>query len=188
EPQCPRRRQLRLLHLQPRPVPRRARGAGRGRAQRPGRGGRHHRRSPGPRGGLAGPVHSRRGGDLRRSDAPDPRGGHPHPRRLPRPPGARPGLRRARGAPRARARQDHGDRARRHRALRRAAEPADRRALPLARRLRVRPAGLPRRDKPRRRGPDGPAPRRSARRGGAVPPRIDPHRRREAAARQLPQV
>ena len=103
----PRRRQLRLVHLQPRPVPGRA-GAPRSRScattaptvdELLERGYDRVVVSPGP-------VHAQRGRHLARGRAPLPRGGHPDARRLPRPPVAGPGLRRARRAPRAGARQD----------------------------------------------------------------------------------
>ena len=68
-----------------------------------------------------------------------PEAGIPTLGRLPRPPVARAGLRRHRRAPRARARQDDGDRARRRGRVRRPAVAADRRPLPLAR-GRSRPA------------------------------------------------
>ena len=127
-------RQLRLVHLQPRPVPGRAGGRARGRAQRPRHGRRAARRaatdrvvvSPGPctpdEAGISLEVDARAS---RRPACPT-LGvclGH---QSL----GA--GVRRPRRAPRAGARQDDRDRARRRADLRRAPEPAPRRALPLA--------------------------------------------------------
>ena len=60
-PARPCHRQLRLVHLQPRPVPGRAGGRARGRAQRRGDRRRAARARPGPRPGLARPVHAQRG-------------------------------------------------------------------------------------------------------------------------------
>ena len=119
----PRRRQLRLLHLQPRPVPGRARRRDRGRAQRPRDGrraaARGHDRvvvSPGPctpdEAGISVEV-------VRRF----PEAGIADARRLPRPPVARPGLRRPRRAGRAVHGKTDGDRARRPHGLHRAAAP-----------------------------------------------------------------
>ena len=62
----PRRRQLRLVHLQPRPVPGRAGGGARGRAQRRRDGRRAARARARPRRRLARPVHAERGGHLGR--------------------------------------------------------------------------------------------------------------------------
>ena len=87
-------RQLRLVHLQPRPVPGRAGRGARGRAQRRRATRRAARAAARPRGRLARPVHAERGGRLGRGDAPLPRGRHPDARRLPRPPVARAGVRR----------------------------------------------------------------------------------------------
>ncbi len=74
--QRPRDRQLRLLHLQPRPVPGRARGRGRRGPQRPGGRRRAARRRPGPARDLARALHARRGRDLDRGGPrPSPRPG-----------------------------------------------------------------------------------------------------------------
>ena len=69
--------------------------------------------------------------------------------------------------------------------VRRAAEPADRRPLPLAGR-RPRPAGLPRGHRARRRRRDGRPPPRAAGARRAVPPRVGAHARRQAPAGELP--
>ncbi len=92
-------RQLRQLHLQPRPLPRRPRRrAARSSATTPDR-----RRGARPRARghrhLARPLHADRGRHLPRPDRRR-RRPRPDPGRLPRPPGDRPGLRR-RGRPRA---------------------------------------------------------------------------------------
>ena len=87
-------RQLRLVHLQPRPVPGRARGGGRGGPQRQGDGRRAARAPPRPAGDLARAVHAGRGGDLDRGLARLPRGRDPDAGRLPRPPGDGRGVRR----------------------------------------------------------------------------------------------
>ena len=126
-------RQLRLVHLQPRPVPGRA-------GRRAGaRCATTRRRSTTCCGQdfdrvvvSPGPCTPNEAGHVGRGHAPLPGGGDPGARRLPRPPVARAGVRRPRGAPRAGARQGDRDRARRRRPVRRAAEPAHRRPLPLA--------------------------------------------------------
>ena len=94
----PRRRQLRLLHLQPRPVPGRARARDRGRPQRPRdastscSSGGYDRVVVSP-----GPCTPDEAGISLEVDAPlAARPGVPHARRLPGPPVARAGVRRAR--------------------------------------------------------------------------------------------
>ncbi|CAA9498650.1 MAG: Anthranilate synthase, amidotransferase component @ Para-aminobenzoate synthase, amidotransferase component, partial [uncultured Solirubrobacteraceae bacterium] len=179
-------RQLRLLHLQPRPVPGRARRRAGSRPQRPcprrralgGRLGRRRR--------LAGPVHAGRGRHQRRGDAPLPRGGDPDARRLPRPPVAGAGVRRAGDPPPAGTRQDRAGRARRRGPVRRAAEPADGRPLPLAGGRRG-PARAARGDRPRRGSADGHPPSRAARARRPVPSRVGAHARRAEDARELPE-
>ncbi|CAA9538719.1 MAG: Anthranilate synthase, amidotransferase component @ Para-aminobenzoate synthase, amidotransferase component, partial [uncultured Solirubrobacteraceae bacterium] len=182
----PGRRQLRLLHLQPRPVPGGAGGGGRGRAQRRRHGRRAARARARPGRRLARAVHAGRGGHLDRGHAALPGGRDPHPRRLPRAPVARPGVRRACRAPRPRARQDDGDRARRRGDLRRPARAPDRRPLPLARGRSGVPAARARGGLARRRRADGRAPPRAAGRRRAVPPRVGAHARRAPAAGELP--
>ena len=70
------------------------------------------------------------------------------------------------------------DRARRRGRLPRPARRADRRALPLAGRRRGGPAGRVHRHRARRRRPHGHPPPRAAGRGRAVPSRVGPHRPR----------
>ena len=85
--------------------------------------------------------------------------------------------------PRAGARQDLDDRARRQDDLPRAAAGPRGRALPLADRRRPRSAGRARGQRHRRRRRDGRAPPRAARRGRPVPPGVGPHRARQGDAR-----
>src|SRR5438270_2473003 len=132
-------------------------------------------------------MHPRRGGHLGRGGAALPRGRGPGAGSVPGASVAGPGLRRARAARSPRPRQDGDARARRADDLRRPAQPARRRSLPLAR-GRCGPAGLPAahgHGSGGRRG-DGDPPPRPAGRGRAVSPRVDPHRDRSAPARQLP--
>ena len=184
EPARPRRRQLRLLHLQPRPVPGRARGRGRGRPQRP----RHastscSRASPIASSSRPVPCTPAEAGISVEAMRRVPGGGHPDARGLPRPPGAR--ARRSAGAWCA----TSPCTARRPRSITTApgstpaCRPDDRGALPLARR-RARPPCPPCLEvtQPRRRRRDGRAPPRAARRGRAVPPGIGAHRRRKTAS------
>ncbi|CAA9311007.1 MAG: Anthranilate synthase, amidotransferase component @ Para-aminobenzoate synthase, amidotransferase component, partial [uncultured Gemmatimonadaceae bacterium] len=184
-----RHRQLRLVHLQPRPVPGRARRRPAGAAERRDHGRRGRRARPGGGGALARAVHARRGRRHRAARAPVGRRA-PDPGRLPRSPGDRRGVRRPRGARRpGHARQDVADRPRGRPALRRPRVAHARDALSLAaRRARVAPA-LARGDRPRGRRP-GRGPRRPARRpprvGGAVPPGVHPHRGRPADPAELP--
>ena len=156
-------RQLRQLHLQPRPVPGRA---GRGRARPSQR--RDHARADRGVGAdadrdLAGAVHAERSGHLGAAD-PALRRQDPDPRRVPRPPGDRPGVRRhdrPRGA--RDARQGVAGHPRRPRRVRRPAVAADRDALPFARDRARDDAGVPRGHRDRRRRRDhGRAPSRVA--------------------------
>src|ERR1041385_5970885 len=178
-------RQLRLVHVQPRPVPGRAGRRDRHGAQRPG----HRRGAPGARlralRRLARAVHPERVRHLARARAEDARGGSADARRVPRPSGPRAGLRRARVPASADSRQVSDDRARRAHDLRRRELSTHRRALSLAR-GRSRAAGLPRGIRARGGGRDGCAPPRAARRGRAVPSRVGAHRRGQAPAGELP--
>ena len=93
----PRHRQLRLVHLQPRPVPRRAGRAGRGLQERRHRR-RRHPRARSPTGVLIspGPCTPERGGHLARAARGRSAATLPDLRRVPRAPGHRAGLRRPR--------------------------------------------------------------------------------------------
>ena len=94
------------LHLQPRPVPGRARRRARGRAQRRGDGRRAARARAGPPRRLArARARPNEAGISLEAVRALPRGGHPAARRLPRPPGARAGVRRHGRPPRAGPRQ-----------------------------------------------------------------------------------
>ena len=84
-------RQLRLLHLQPRPVPRRVGRRARGLPERRDHGEEIERLSPAEHRRIAGARHSERCGRLRRGD-PAVRGRDPDPRRLSRTSGHRRGL------------------------------------------------------------------------------------------------
>src|ERR1700691_773487 len=132
-------------------------------------------------------MHSRRRGDHAGGRAPDAGGGRADARGVPRAPGARAGIRRSRDAAPAGARQGDDDRARRAHDLSRPELAADGRPLPLAGR-RSGAARLPGSVGSRRRAADGPAPPRAAGRGRAVPSGVGAHRRRQAAARELPRL
>ncbi len=144
-------RQLRLVHLQPRPVPGRTGRGGRGAPQRRGDAGRGRGHEAGADSALAGPVHAARGRDS--GAAHPPHGGESADSgRLPGPPGHRRSLWRQ-GGPRADAdaRQNQRGRARRQRHLCRTAHAAHLHALPLAdrgSRSRCRPNLPSRRDTP----------------------------------------
>ena len=128
-------RQLRLVHLQPRPVPGRAGARARGRAQRRATVDELLERRPDRVVVSPGPCTPERGRHLRRGHAPLPRGRRADAGRLPRPPVAR---RRRSAARVVRHVPVHGKTteidARRRRACSPACRPADRRPLPLARR------------------------------------------------------
>src|SRR3954454_4421739 len=170
----PGHRQLRLIHVQPRPVPGRAGCRPGGRSQRPCRGQRPAGKPPRAAGDLSGAMHTERGRNLGRglegvsggrdSDA----GG------LPGPPVDGRGVRGAHGARRAGARQGRGGRARRPGRAGRAGESDRRRPLPLAGRRpgSARRAGAHRVVRGRRHG--GPTPR-AAGGGIAVSPRVGAH-------------
>ena len=186
-PDDPPRRQQRLVHLQP--LPARGRNDGCRGARRCGR--RHRRRSRRARARrrllthrrVAGPRPSER---LHRHASGDRGGDGDTPaRRMPRAPGTRPRARRRRRTrtrPAARPRQR--DRALRCGDLRRDAARFPRRAVSL-----VAPHGQSWADGARVVGgwrPDGGEGRRAPALGRAVPPRVDPHRARGAADRELP--
>ena len=183
----PRDRQLRLLHLQPRPVPGRARGGDRGRAQRQAevaelleRGADRLVVSPGP----CTPAEAGISGEAIRAFA---EAGHAGARRLPRPPGDGRGLRRPGRPGRAGPRQGRRDRARRQDDLRRAAEPM------VAGRYHSLvadpdlPAELELSASARRRR-DGRSPPRAAGRGRPVPSRVGPHPDGQAPARRTSSI
>src|SRR3989442_3393673 len=185
----PRHRHIQLLHLEPRPVPRRAGRRAEGRPQRrAGREGRRRARARARR-DLARPRNSGPGGHLHRADPP-PRADHAGARRLPGPPGDRPRLRRDRrtgAAPDAR--QDVLHQPRRPRRVRRTAQPVRRHALTFS-------------GDPARHGPGGAGAQRLVGgrrdhgyppsplpdRGRAVPPRVDTHGGGQAAPGQLPRT
>ena len=179
----PRRRQLRLVHLQPRPVPGRAGGGARGRAQRPRRASTSCSSARlRPRRRLARPVHAQRGRHLAsRSMRRFPEAGVPtlgvclgH-QSLAQAFG---GTRRSATCPCT---------ARRPRSSTTAARSSPGLPSPLtvgryhSLVVDADAARLLRGHRPRRRRPDGDAPPRAARRGRPVPPRVGAHRRRASA-------
>ena len=166
-------RQLRFVHLQPRPVPGRARPGGAGRPQRRDPGGRDRGARPLAHRDLARALHAERGGHQPRRHQ-DLRGADPDPGRVPRTPVDRAGVRRADRARRAgHARQDLADLPRRQGGVLGPAEPVRGDALPLAaHRARERSRTASRsRPRPRTRRDHGGAAQDAAGRGGAVPSR-----------------
>src|SRR5918996_2484529 len=181
----PRRRQLRLVHVQPRPVPGRAGGGRRRDAQRRRRPARAPAR---PSDRVARAVHTERGRALDAGGAPLRRKRHAGARRLPRPPIAGAGVRREGRARRAGARQDGRDGSRRQDDLQGPRSPARRGPLPLA-------GGAPGLGAERARGlgtggrrNHGSAPPGAARGGSAVPSRVGADTERETDAEEFPRV
>src|SRR5687768_13698670 len=182
----PRHRQLRLVHLQPRPIPRRVRGAAEGDPQRRRgrrRRGRHARRAHRD---LTGPGHAGPGRCVAR-DHPSPRRQHAHSRRMPGSPGDRPGVRRHRVAgPRADARQDLTDPSRWQGRLLRSRQSVRGHPLPLAGGAARHGAGGARGHRGSRgRADHGSAPPTLSRGRRAVPSGVHPHRGGQEPAREL---
>src|SRR5215208_1195495 len=183
----PRDRQLRQLHLQPRPVPGRARGRAGRDPKRQGRRGRAPRSRAGPCRDLSRPLHPRAGRRLGGCGPGVPGERHPDPRSLPGTPVDGGGVRRPDGARRAHPRQGRGGRARWPGRPDRTPVAAARRPLPLAggRPGSARRAGAERFVRGRR---DGRAPPRAPRRGRSIPPRVRPDPGGEGHPPQLPEL
>src|SRR5215208_543514 len=183
----PRDRQLRQLHLQPRPVPGRARGRAGRDPKRQGRRGRAPRSRAGPCRDLSRPVHPRAGRRLGGCGPGIPGERHPDPRSLPGTPVDGGGVRRPDGARRAHPRQGRGGRARWPGRPDRTPVAAARRPLPLAggRPGSARRAGAERFVRGRR---DGRAPPRAPRRGRSIPPRVRPDPGGQGHPPELPEL